>query len=305
MSRKKWLVLDCNYLCHRAKHSTGGLSFNNTPTGVIYGFLKSVSHFQEFFNTPYVAFCWDSKTSKREEIFSAYKANRKTKYKHMDEETIRFERKFRWQMKMLRKRYLPTIGYSNSFIQRGYEADDIIASICFNLSMLDEIIIISSDQDLYQLISSHTSLYNPVKGKILTLQGFKKKYGIEHHEWRLVKAIAGCSTDGIPGVQGVGEKTAIKYVKEEGEKTSKIYQRITSIDNIKTFKRNLRLVVLPFKGTNIFRLQEDYITQKGWDYVIEELGMKSLRDKAPIFKRERKRKDQTAGWFDVIRKGRK
>ena len=56
-------------------------------------------------------------------------------------------------------------------------------------------------------------------------------------------------------------------------------------DNI--YRRNKKLVSLPFEGTKVFRLQEDEITQNGWNEVIEKLGMKSLRDKAPIFKTER------------------
>ncbi len=290
-SRKKWLLLDCNYLCHRAKHTTGGLSYENTPTGVIYGFLKTVSHFQEFFNTPYVAFCWDSRTSKREEVFPAYKANRKNKYKDMDKKTIRLEKEFRWQMMMLRRKYLPTIGYKNVFVQKGYEADDIIASICFNLSMMDEAVIISSDQDLYQLICPHVSLYNPIKGKILTLQGFKKKHGILPEQWIIVKCIAGCSTDGIPGMEGIGEKTIIKYLTGQLNETTKAYQKIKK--NVpKYIKRNYPLIALPFAGSKVPKLQEDEITQEGWNEVIKTLGMKSLRDKAPIFKRRKKTNDE-------------
>jgi len=283
MIRKTWLLLDCNYLCHRAKHSTGGLSFENTPTGVIYGLLKTVAHFQELFNTPHVAFCWDSKTSKRKKIFSAYKAHRASKYEDMDEDTNKLEEEFRWQMQMLRREYLPTIGYKNVFVQRGYEADDIIASICLNLSMLDEAIIVSSDQDLYQLIESNISLFNPTKGKMMTLQGFKEKYGIEPYLWNTVKIIAGCNTDGVPGIEGVGEKTVVKYLKKELKETTKTYQKITNMSD-SIYRRNKRLITLPFKGTKVFKLQDDEITQEGWNTVIEKLGMISLRDKAPIFR---------------------
>lgn len=209
----------------------------------------------------------------------------------MGKDTIRFEKEFRWQMKMLRRQYLPTIGYKNIFVQKGYEADDIIASICFNLSMLDKAIIISSDQDLYQLINFQVSSYNPVKKKILTLQGFKEKYGILPHEWKLVKALAGCNTDGVPGVKGIGEKTAIKYLTKNLKATARAYQSITSKEGLRIFERNMRLVSLPFKVTKVFKLQEDEITQEGWNKVMKKLGMKSLRDKAPIFKRKGKKKN--------------
>lgn len=286
---KKWLLLDCNYLCHRAKHTTGGLSHKNIPTGVIYGFLKTVSYFQELFNTPYVIFCWDSKTSKREKVFPAYKANRKDKYKDMDEATIKFEKEFRRQMVMLRRIYLPVIGYKNIFIQKGYEADDIIASICYNLPMLDEAIIISSDQDLYQLLNSRISLYNPIKRKILTLRGFRNKYEIIPEQWIIVKCLAGCTTDEIPGIRGIGEKTVIRYLKGELDVDFRAYQKIED-EKTEFMKRNYPLVALPFAKTKVFRFQEDEISRKGWSSVVKALGMKSLRDKAPIFKHRRKLK---------------
>ena len=78
MSEKN-LILDSPYLCHRAKYMTGALSFGENATGVIYGFLKSLSGFQSLFNTSNFVFCWDSNTSKRREIYPEYKANRKDK----------------------------------------------------------------------------------------------------------------------------------------------------------------------------------------------------------------------------------
>ncbi len=267
----------------------GGLSYDNKPTGVIYGFLKTVSALQDSFNTNHVIFCWDSKTNKREEIYPAYKQNRRNKYKDLTEEEIELEKEFRFQMGNLRRIYLPEIGYKNTFIQKGYESDDIIARICHNLPNGDEAIIVSSDKDLYQLISGNVSFYNPSGMKILTLQGFVKKYGIKPFEWRMVKAIAGCPTDGVAGVIGVGEKTAIKYLRGELKNTSKIFIRITSQAGMDIYKRNRKLVILPFKGTKTFELQEDELSEEGWHKVTKALGMNSIRDKAPFGGRREKK----------------
>jgi len=65
----KHIILDCNYLCHRAKHIFGDLTYDGNATGVIYGFLKSLSAFQDLFNTSNFVFCFDSRTSKRKEIY--------------------------------------------------------------------------------------------------------------------------------------------------------------------------------------------------------------------------------------------
>ena len=277
---RKWLILDCNYLCHRAKHTTGGLSYENKPTGVIYGFLKTVIFFQEMFDTPYIIFCWDSKVNKREEIYPAYKQQRKNKYEDMTDEEIQFEKEFRYQMKKLRREYLFQIGFKNVFVQRGYESDDIIASICVNLPMMDEAIIISSDKDLYQLIRGNVVLYNPQKNKILTLQGFKKQYGITPYQWIIVKCIAGCNTDEVAGIKGIGEKTVIKYLIGELKETTKAFQKIEK-EKVKYTDRNFPLIALPFEGTHNPILQKDKISKAGWKAVTEELGMKSIRNKIP------------------------
>ncbi|GAH00618.1 unnamed protein product, partial [marine sediment metagenome] len=97
-------------------------------------------------------------------------------------------------------------------------------------------------------------------------------------EWKLVKALAGCSTDGIPGVKGVGEKTAIKYLTSQLKETTKACQAIISKEGIKIFKRNLKLVALPFKGTNVFKLKKDKLSKEGWIKVTKTLGMKSLQN---------------------------
>ena len=281
---RKYLIIDANYLCHRAKHSTGGLKHGDTPTGVIFGFLKTIIALQAQFRTKHIIFCWDSKTSKREEIFPAYKKKRKNRYKDLTEEEIEFEKEFRLQMKKLRRVYLKRIGYRNIFCQKGYEGDDLIASVCFNnIKNNDEAIIITADQDLYQLIRFNISFYNPQKGKLLTLQRFKKKYGIIPEWWDCIKAIAGCSTDEVPGVKGVGEKTAIAYMLNNLKKDSKIFIKIKKFcwdkeSRKKLFLRNMQLVSLPFEGVKTFKLKEDKISKQGWKEVVRELGLASLGD---------------------------
>lgn len=296
---RKYLLLDCNYLCHRAKHSTGGLSYGGDATGVIYGFLKSLSGFQDLFSTSNFVFCWDSNTSKRKDIYPEYKAHRENR-EYTDEE-IEFDRAFRKQMKKLRTTYLPMIGFNNVFIQQGYESDDIIASVC-KYTLKDrsdkfdqtkytqnifESVIISSDKDLYQCIAHNVSFYNPQTNKILTLQGFKKQYGIAPHKWALMKAIAGCPTDNVKGVKGVGGKTAIKFLLGKLNPDSKAYQIITLANSLHKCSFNRKLVTLPMKGTQQFKLKRDNLSEQGWKQVTKLLGMKSIRDRMP-FGRKRK-----------------
>lgn len=279
---KKFLLLDCNYLCHRVKHSMAGLNYGGTPTGVIYGFLRYLPALQDLFRTSHFVFCWDSKTSKRKEIFPEYKANRHTK--ELSKEEAVFENAFKYQMIKLRRQYLPMIGFRNIFVQKGYESDDIIASICASLNGYDEAVIVSCDKDLYQLIQSNISFYDVRPNKILTTQGFKKQHDIIPFYWSLVKTLAGCSTDNVPGIKGVGEKTAVKYLKGELKKSTKAHQAIESKQGQEIYERNYNLVRLPFKGTKIFKLKPDKLSPAGWGKVTEMLGMKSIRDKYPFGK---------------------
>lgn len=286
---KKYLLLDCNYLCHRAKHTTGGLSYDGDATGVMYGFLKALSTFQDLFGTSRFVFCWDSNTSKRKEIYPVYKANREREYTDEEKE---FDKQFRRQMKKLRTRYLPMIGFKNVFVQCGYEGDDVIASIALHLSNDDEAVIISNDHDLYQCIAHNISFFNPQKCRVLTLQGFKKKYGIKPHEWALVKAIAGCTTDNVAGIYRVGEKTAIKYLQGRLSSKCNTWKDITNLTGKIIFDRNFPLVKLPMRGTQRFSLRRDRLSEQGWKDVVKILGMKSIRDRFPFGRKIRTRRNE-------------
>jgi len=180
------------------------------------------------------------------------------------------------------------IGFRNVFVQKGYESDDIIASICCqkNKSIDNEFVIISSDKDLYQCISPSVSFYNPQTSKILTFQGFKKKYGIESYEWGNVKSLAGCTTDNVKGIEGIGEIRAIQFLNGNLNPKSKAMQNIKNPDSDEILFRNQKLVILPFEGTQQFKLRRDNLSEQGWRQVTKMLGMKSIRDRMPFGKRK-------------------
>jgi 5'-3' exonuclease len=260
---------------------TGGLSHDNKPTNIIYGFLRTVMALQELFHTKHIVFCWDSKSSKRKELFPEYKKKRSQKYKEWTDKELRRENAFRVQMKKLRKVYLRQIGYRNIFCQKGHEADDLMASVSYHLPKDDEAIIITSDQDLLQCIRYNVSFYDPRKNKVITLQKFSKQYGITPNQWVIVKMYAGCSTDEVPGIRGIGEKRAIQFLRDELKETSKVFQKIEE-GRTSIIKQNYPLVCLPFKGTKVFKLKKDKLCQKGWQEVVEKLGMKSFRKEMPM-----------------------
>lgn len=270
-----WLLLDCDYLCHRARYSMGDLSWKGAATGVIYGFLQAVIHLQEQFQTDKVAFCFDSKHSKRQDIYPDYKAQRKNRQTLTPDEK-EFERAFHIQRVKLRKEYLPEIGFNNIFQQRGYESDDLLARISLDLPKTDQAIIVTADQDIYQCLSDVVKMYNPQKRELMTIQKFKRVYGIHPAMWARVKALAGCSSDNVKGLPGIGEKTVLKWMTTELKPTTKAYQKLDSQEAEQYIVQNLPLVSLPFKGTHRIKLQDDNITRVGWRKVSIRLGFKTL-----------------------------
>lgn len=283
---RPWLLLDVSFLCHRAFYSTRDLQFGDMKTGVTFGLLQTVARLQDQFNTNKVVFCFDSKHSKRKELDSEYKANRKSNRDTWEEEKIEAWKDMQHQIKLLRLRYLEALGYQNIFIQKGYEADDVIASIIWKhwkkgTGGSKRFIIISSDKDLYQLLlSAKITQWDPNKKELMTNELVLKEHGISPTVWHLAKAIAGDSGDNVPGVPGVGMKTAIKSIL--GTTTEKTEAKIKKFK--KRITLNQKLVELPFKDTKEFVLQKDCVTRDKWREFCDEFGFESIKNHPPISK---------------------
>lgn len=275
---KTYLVLDATYLCHRAFHAFPELRHGTDATGVLYGFFRELVTLKDTHNTSDFIFCFDYGRSKRREAFNGYKAKRL--------QTTPFDIKdgLHFQMDDLRTHYLPELGYRNIFFQSGYEADDVIASVIGGSNARDDMIIVSSDKDMYQLLMyPRVCIWNPAKKKAYTAASLKKQYGIDPVQWPYVKALAGCSSDDIPGCPGVGEITAAKYLTGKLKPSLKAWQAIEAWqkDHSEDIKRNLSLVKLPYPGTAQFTIREDEFTEDKWRAVCKKLGMKSLLRNSP------------------------
>jgi 5'-3' exonuclease len=95
-----------------------------------------------------------------------------------------------------------------------------------------------------------------------------------------VKALAGCSTDGVPGIKGIGETTAVKWFRSQLKPESVAYRKINT-EGIDIHNRNIQLVRLPFAGTEAFKLREDETSFERWKTLADKLGMRSIRELAP------------------------
>lgn len=281
----KWIVIDVSYMCWRlfyAKDSgLRNLSHGDMKTGILFGFLRDLLLLQSELVTTNVAFCFDSKTSHREAILPSYKSSRKKKRQEMDDEDVKAIEEMYAQIAELRQ-FFSKVGFVNVFHENGYEADDMIASVVINNPDYD-IAIVSADKDLYQLLRPGVFIHQPGGKPAVTHKTFKRDWRIKPKTWVSVKALAGCNTDDVPGCPGVGEKTAIKFLKKELKDTSTTYENIQAF--MPQAKKNIRLVKLPYPGCPVCVLQDDDVSHKRWNKILSKYGIRSLRHNPPRLKR--------------------
>lgn len=279
------LILDCHYLCHRAFHAQQDLSWNGIATGVIFGFLKSIGVLKNEFATDRIGFCFEGTTLWRKTWFPEYKMKRQHHERETDPEKVRARGDLCRQIDALRTRHLPLIGFKNIFYYPGYESDDLMAK--FAETEKGDVVLVTSDADLFQCLRPNVSIWDPNKKRLFTDKWFRKEYGIDPWRWAMVKAIAGCGSDGVPGIPGVGEITALKFIRGELKHSSKAWASIMSDEGKRVVLRNRKLVELPFKDpdTPLPELHEDNVKQDGWNEVCKSLGIRSLMDRAPIYSR--------------------
>ena len=240
---------------------------------ILYCFLVKLEAASKAFRTNRFIFCWDSETSLRKQLYPEYKAKRKH-----DEETEQYIEFFA----VIQKEILPRIGFTNNLCIDGYEADDIIASIAKNENKMP-LVIYSEDSDLYQCLKPNVCMMSvkrascEAKPSIMTPSRFVDMAdvfgGVETSQWADVKAIAGCKTDNVEGIRGVGYITAAKYLlgKLKGNKKA-------LIDNSKdTIEFTGKLVRLPFAGTpDKFDIQADSFDRNAFLKILQNYGMEVM-----------------------------
>lgn len=273
---RTWLIVDVNYLCYRAYHSVGELTYEGEATGVLFGVMKTVQALSELHLTDYVMFCCDGPNNKRYHIYPEYKAGRKR------DESYDL---FRAQVDRLPDD-LRNAGFPNVLQQEGYEADDLMAQFAADLGRSEEGILITEDQDLYQCLADNVWMYKPRKGNAYNIHTFLKEFDIPVRCWARVKSLAGCSSDNIKGVAGVGEKTAIKYLKGQLNRKSKKHKDIEAALNARVPQTNMKIVQLPIDdGITVKPVAEPHVPAH-WEALAENMGMGSLSRRKKRGKKE-------------------
>jgi hypothetical protein len=191
---KRICVVDTSSLLHAAKHSIGKkakLSYNDQYSFVIYGFLFRLRSVLLKIKPDVVVFALDSQSSiRKDKHYSLYKSKRKTAEKTPEQKEL--DALAYPQFEIIQNEILPEIGYKNVFKVEGFEADDIIGSICKTYKDF-EICIVTSDEDMYQCLRSNIAILKPRDYTFFTLNTLKEKYGLLHgNDWKRIKVYGGC-----------------------------------------------------------------------------------------------------------------
>jgi len=197
------VLVDGNSTLYRAYFAIRGLSTSKGfPTNAIYGFVQTINKIEKEFKPSSISVAFDvAKKTFRNEIYSEYKAKRPP----MPDDLVIQIPKIK---EFLRLKGIPIWEFEN------YEADDLIATVAKEFSKKDKVLIVSSDKDLFQLINENIMIYQAGKDKIITEKETEEKFGVPPSQIIDFLALMGDSSDNVPGVKGIGEKTAAKLLKE-------------------------------------------------------------------------------------------
>lgn len=273
--KKVLLIIDANSLIHRAYHALPPMSTaKGEMVNAVYGFFSVFLKVAKEFQPDYVAAAFDSRgPTERHKKFKEYKAKR---VKAPDELYAQIP---------LVKGALEKIGVK-TFAQEGHEADDFLGTVAkvakqkqTHLSI--EVIIVSGDQDAFQLIDEHTKVYTMRKSLQDTVlydkEALAKRFeGLTPKQMIDFKALRGDPSDNIPGVHGIGEKTALQLLKEFGS-LENIYSQLEAGEAEGKIKPNAQKLLLEHKtdaflGKELVAINADIPIELN----IENLGWRGL-----------------------------
>jgi DNA polymerase-1 len=204
----KLVLIDGNAILHRAYHALPPLTTREgEPINAVYGLVSMLLRIIQDLEPTHIAIAFDRKEPTfRKEVFKAYQAHRP----EMDEDLAgQFD---------YARRFLDAVGIP-IFSKAGYEADDVIGTIVDQAQKnMEEIIIVTGDQDILQLVNGKVRVFLPsrgvVQGKVYDKEDVVEKLGITPEQVIDYKALVGDPSDNYPGVKGIGPKTAEKLLKE-------------------------------------------------------------------------------------------
>ncbi|MFH1755688.1 MAG: 5'-3' exonuclease H3TH domain-containing protein, partial [Candidatus Latescibacterota bacterium] len=223
------------------------VSSTGEETSAVFGFANTILSILKRHDPSHIAVVFDSsQPTFRHELFPPYKANREK----MPDSLIH-------QMKrihlLLEAMSIPV------FCAPGYEADDVLATIASRIESQMPVRIVSGDKDLLQVVSERTHVMRPGKGSSIDEEidanGLREKMGLAADEMVDYLALMGDSSDNVPGVAGVGQKTALKLINQFGS-IERVYENLDKIPSQALQKKLLADKAKAFLARDLVRLDK-------------------------------------------------
>ena len=280
------LLLDGHSLAYRAFYALREVDMSTTtgqPTNAVFGFTSMLINLMRDEEPTHVAVAFDvSRQTFRSETYAAYKAGRS--------ET---PEDFRGQVELIRKvldaLHIPVM------MVGGFEADDVIATITTRATAAGlDVLICTGDRDALQLVNEHVTVLYPKRGVSemtrFTPDEVQDKYGLSPAQYPDYAALRGDPSDNLPGIPGVGEKTAAKWIREYGS----LRDLIDRVDTVKgkvgdALRENLASVELNRRLTELVRdvdvdIELDALARQQWDReevhrLFDDLQFRVLRER--------------------------
>lgn len=293
--KKTIFLIDGSSFLYRAYYSLRPL---HTPAGIpvqaVYSFCRMIKKLLDDFSPSYIALVWDSRGKTiRHEMYTAYKATRQEPPSDL------------FDQKEFIVKFADLIGMKQ-LAQRGLEADDIMYSVAQERKKNKDVtVFITSDKDMGQALDDLTMIFDPFKGHTIDAHMLEEKMGFSVKKLPFYFALLGDTSDNIPGVKGIGKKSAVELVQHFDslddlyaniEKVKKERVRNALEENRKNAFLSRQLFLLHYEPTGLKK--EDFLFNRdNWQNarpLFEELNFKTLLKGLPHVADSEKKEDKLA-----------
>ena len=285
-SSPKLLLLDGHSLAYRAFYALREVDMSTTtgqPTNAVFGFTSMLINLMRDEEPTHIAVAFDvSRKTFRSEAYAEYKAGR-----------TETPQDFRGQVALIRE-VLDALRITSLAVEN-YEADDVIATLTTQADAQGiEVLICTGDRDALQLVNPHVTVLYPKRGVSdltrFTPEAVEEKYDLSPAQYPDFAALRGDPSDNLPGIPGVGEKTAAKWIREYGS----FAELVAKVDTVKgkageALRENLASVIRNRQLTELVRTVDldvsiDQLARQQWDRdevhkLFDDLQFRVLRDR--------------------------
>ena len=278
-------IIDGSAFLYRAYYSMKPLHTKDGRTvQAVYGFARMLKKLMNKFDPKYMVLVWDSRgATERHEIFTEYKATRQAAPNDLSDQKIIIQ-EFADIIKL------------RQLSRPGTEADDLIFSLAKDVEP-HQVVVVSSDKDMAQMLSDRVQILDPFKDEFIDPEKFTQKYGFNVNKIIFYYSLIGDTSDNIPGVRGIGPKSAQDLVNKFNS-LEDIYNNIEQVES-KRIKELLianrdnaflseKLFRMYYYNTNL-KVEDCYFDGKNWGLsyqFFKELNFQSILKDMPEYKSE-------------------